>query len=140
MGRGERVGWGGTLSPGEPAACGLHSSPACSGADSLQTCAGETGPNCTQPAHNLYPPPPSPCRLVEPYNGRIMMDGVNILDLGLDDVRGRIAAIPQVRMVVCACEHAGVAVAPLAVWHKPWQACWRAHAPTQHQRSRRASP
>lgn len=69
-----------------------------------------------------------------------MMDGVNILDLGLDDVRGRIAAIPQVRMVVCARAHVGVAVAPLAVWHKPWQACWRVHAPTQHQRSRRASP
>jgi len=34
-------------------------------------------------------------RLVEPYEGRILLDGVNILELGLNDVRGRIAAIPQ---------------------------------------------
>jgi len=34
-------------------------------------------------------------RLVEPYQGRIVLDGVDILTLGLDDVRGRIAAIPQ---------------------------------------------
>ena len=34
-------------------------------------------------------------RLVEPYDGRILLDGVNILELGLNDVRGRIAAIPQ---------------------------------------------
>ena len=34
-------------------------------------------------------------RLVEPYEGRILLDGINILDLGLNDVRGRIAAIPQ---------------------------------------------
>lgn len=36
-------------------------------------------------------------RLVEPYAGAITLDGHNLLDLGLDDVRGRIAAIPQVR-------------------------------------------
>ena len=34
-------------------------------------------------------------RLVEPYSGRILLDGVNLLDLGLNDVRSRIAAIPQ---------------------------------------------
>lgn len=34
-------------------------------------------------------------RLVEPYQGKIILDGINLLDLGLDDVRGRIAAIPQ---------------------------------------------
>ena len=34
-------------------------------------------------------------RLVEPYQGTITLDGVNILDLGLNDVRSRIAAIPQ---------------------------------------------
>lgn len=34
-------------------------------------------------------------RLVEPYAGRILLDGINILDIGLNDVRGRIAAIPQ---------------------------------------------
>ncbi|PSC67462.1 hypothetical protein C2E20_8853 [Micractinium conductrix] len=34
-------------------------------------------------------------RLVEPYQGAIMLDGRNLLELGLDDVRGRIAAIPQ---------------------------------------------
>ncbi len=34
-------------------------------------------------------------RLVEPCEGRILLDGVNILELGLNDVRGRIAAIPQ---------------------------------------------
>eukprot|EP00889_Picochlorum_renovo_P000353 jgi/Picre1/27383/NNA_000350.t1 len=32
---------------------------------------------------------------VEPYAGRILLDGINILDIGLNDVRGRIAAIPQ---------------------------------------------
>jgi energy-coupling factor transporter ATP-binding protein EcfA2 len=36
-------------------------------------------------------------RIVEPYQGTITMDGINLLDLGLDDVRSRIAAIPQVR-------------------------------------------
>ena len=35
-------------------------------------------------------------RLVEPYQGSIVLDGRNLLSLGLDDVRGRIAAIPQV--------------------------------------------
>ncbi|KAL4852933.1 Multidrug resistance-associated protein 1 [Chlorella vulgaris] len=34
-------------------------------------------------------------RLVEPFQGAIMLDGHNLLELGLDDVRGRIAAIPQ---------------------------------------------
>ncbi|KAL4457987.1 hypothetical protein ABPG75_012852 [Micractinium tetrahymenae] len=34
-------------------------------------------------------------RLVEPYQGAIVLDGRNLLELGLDDVRGRIAAIPQ---------------------------------------------
>lgn len=34
-------------------------------------------------------------RLVEPYQGAIVLDGHNLLTLGLDDVRGRIAAIPQ---------------------------------------------
>lgn len=37
-------------------------------------------------------------RLVEPYAGAITLDGHNLLDLGLDDVRGRIAAIPQASM------------------------------------------
>ena len=35
-------------------------------------------------------------RMVEPYQGSIVLDGRNLLSLGLDDVRGRIAAIPQV--------------------------------------------
>lgn len=35
-------------------------------------------------------------RLVEPFQGAILLDGRNLLHLGLDDVRGRIAAIPQV--------------------------------------------
>lgn len=34
-------------------------------------------------------------RIVEPYAGTILLDGINILDLGLEDVRSRIAAIPQ---------------------------------------------
>jgi ABC-type multidrug transport system fused ATPase/permease subunit len=34
-------------------------------------------------------------RLVEPFQGKIILDGIDILTLGLDDVRGRIAAIPQ---------------------------------------------
>lgn len=34
-------------------------------------------------------------RLVEPFEGKIVLDGIDILTLGLDDVRGRIAAIPQ---------------------------------------------
>ena len=34
-------------------------------------------------------------RLVEPYGGAVLVDGVDLLSLGLDDVRGRIAAIPQ---------------------------------------------
>jgi ABC-type multidrug transport system fused ATPase/permease subunit len=34
-------------------------------------------------------------RVVEPYAGTILLDGLNILDLGLEDVRSRIAAIPQ---------------------------------------------
>lgn len=37
-------------------------------------------------------------RLTEPYAGRIVLDGIDILTLGLDDVRSRIAAIPQVRL------------------------------------------
>ena len=35
-------------------------------------------------------------RLVEPFQGAILLDGRNLLHLGLDDLRGRIAAIPQV--------------------------------------------
>lgn len=34
-------------------------------------------------------------RIVEPYRGSILMDGVDLLTLGLQEVRGRIAAIPQ---------------------------------------------
>jgi ABC-type multidrug transport system fused ATPase/permease subunit len=34
-------------------------------------------------------------RLVEPFAGAIELDGIDLLTLGLDDVRGRIAAIPQ---------------------------------------------
>jgi ABC-type multidrug transport system fused ATPase/permease subunit len=36
-------------------------------------------------------------RMVEPFQGQIVLDGLNLLSLGLQDVRGRIAAIPQVR-------------------------------------------
>jgi ABC-type polar amino acid transport system ATPase subunit len=35
-------------------------------------------------------------RMVEPFKGEITLDGANLLSLGLEDVRGRIAAIPQV--------------------------------------------
>lgn len=35
-------------------------------------------------------------RMVEPFQGQIVLDGINLLTLGLQDVRGRIAAIPQV--------------------------------------------
>ena len=34
-------------------------------------------------------------RLVEPFRGSITLDGLDLLSLGLDDVRGRVAAIPQ---------------------------------------------
>jgi ABC-type multidrug transport system fused ATPase/permease subunit len=34
-------------------------------------------------------------RIVEPFQGQIVLDGVDLLTLGLDEVRGRIAAIPQ---------------------------------------------
>jgi len=34
-------------------------------------------------------------RIVEPYQGAILMDGVDLLTLGLKEVRSRIAAIPQ---------------------------------------------
>ncbi|KAK9823537.1 hypothetical protein WJX72_003514 [[Myrmecia] bisecta] len=34
-------------------------------------------------------------RIVEPYAGTVTLDGLNLLSLGLDDVRGRLAAIPQ---------------------------------------------
>lgn len=32
--------------------------------------------------------------------GSILMDGVDLLTLGLQEVRGRIAAIPQVRLII----------------------------------------
>lgn len=35
-------------------------------------------------------------RLVEPYQGSIALDGIDLLSLGLNDVRSRIAVIPQV--------------------------------------------
>lgn len=35
-------------------------------------------------------------RIVEPYSGRILIDGVNVLDLPLQDVRSNIAIVPQV--------------------------------------------
>ena len=35
--------------------------------------------------------------------GSILMDGVDLLTLGLQEVRGRIAAIPQVRTLPCPC-------------------------------------
>jgi hypothetical protein len=38
-------------------------------------------------------------RMVEPFKGEITLDGANLLSLGLEDVRGRIAAIPQVWLV-----------------------------------------
>jgi energy-coupling factor transporter ATP-binding protein EcfA2 len=44
-------------------------------------------------------------RLVEPFQGSILLDGLNLLHLGLDDVRGRIAAIPQVSAAARADEH-----------------------------------
>lgn len=34
-------------------------------------------------------------RLVEPYEGAIMLDGMNVLEMGLTDLRSRLAAIPQ---------------------------------------------
>lgn len=34
-------------------------------------------------------------RLVEPYEGAIMLDGVDLLQMGLTDLRSRLAAIPQ---------------------------------------------
>ncbi len=36
-------------------------------------------------------------RLVEPAEGAILIDGVDIADIGLHDLRERIAIIPQVR-------------------------------------------
>jgi ABC-type transport system involved in cytochrome bd biosynthesis fused ATPase/permease subunit len=35
-------------------------------------------------------------RMVEPFKGQIVLDGIDLLSLGLQDVRGRVAAIPQV--------------------------------------------
>jgi ABC-type multidrug transport system fused ATPase/permease subunit len=40
-------------------------------------------------------------RMVEPFRGRIVLDGIDLLSLGLQDVRGRIAAIPQVPWAPC---------------------------------------
>ena len=37
-------------------------------------------------------------RIIEPESGSITIDGINIADIGLDDLRSRIAIIPQVRL------------------------------------------
>lgn len=45
-------------------------------------------------------------RIIESAGGAILVDGVNIADYGLDDLRSRITIIPQVRPVqggVCVC-------------------------------------
>lgn len=34
-------------------------------------------------------------RIVEPCGGKILLDGIDILTLGLEDVRSRVAVIPQ---------------------------------------------
>ncbi len=39
-------------------------------------------------------------RIIEPAGGRILVDGVNIVDYGLDDLRARITIIPQVRVML----------------------------------------
>ncbi len=43
-------------------------------------------------------------RIVEPYSGRLLIDGVNVLDLPLHDLRQNIAIVPQVRLCTdCFC-------------------------------------
>ncbi|KAM3178202.1 hypothetical protein ACTXT7_003008 [Hymenolepis weldensis] len=38
-------------------------------------------------------------RIIEPTEGEIRLDGINISEIGLHDIRGRITLIPQVRLV-----------------------------------------
>ena len=42
-------------------------------------------------------------RIVEPYEGRILIDGVNITSIGLKLLRTRLTVIPQVRIFFYIC-------------------------------------
>lgn len=66
---------------------------------------------CVEP-HSIWTNPglTRGCRLVEPFKGHIMLDNLDLLSLGLDDVRGRIAAIPQVRLQPCLRQSCGLAL------------------------------
>jgi hypothetical protein len=64
-------------------------------------------------------------RLVEPFQGAILLDGRNLLHLGLDDVRGRIAAIPQVGPAAAAGAGAGAGAADtIREWVGGWVGGW----------------
>lgn len=42
-------------------------------------------------------------RIIEPAEGEIRLDGINIAEIGLHDLRGRITLIPQVRQMSIFC-------------------------------------
>jgi ABC-type cobalamin/Fe3+-siderophores transport system ATPase subunit len=42
------------------------------------------------------------CRLVEPTSGELLIDGVNVLNISLHELRNNIAIVPQVTCWRCA--------------------------------------
>ena len=41
-------------------------------------------------------------RIVEPTSGRIIIDGLDVSEMGLFDLRSRLALVPQVGFSVCS--------------------------------------
>jgi ABC-type multidrug transport system fused ATPase/permease subunit len=42
-------------------------------------------------------------RIIEASGGSIVIDGVNIASMGLQDLRSRITILPQVPFLICSC-------------------------------------
>lgn len=62
-------------------------------------------------------------RLVEPTEGTILIDGVDISSIGLEDLRSKLSIIPQDPVLFCGTiRYSGLIVQAGNSFHTPWGA------------------
>lgn len=56
-------------------------------------------------------------RVMEAHSGSITIDGIDIRDIGLFDLRSRLALVPQVQIRMSILAYLGVSQTPISSWY-----------------------